>query len=150
MTAYPDTSYLCSIYRRQIHTPRALAYRRKFSEPLPFTRLLEFEFIQAIRLQIFLHEADRTKGYSEGEADQMVADWEADIAAGLNVLVPADTDAVLRLARVYSLQRTAKGGHRTLDILHVATAIHLGAQAFLTFDARQRQLALYAGLKVPL
>ena len=150
MTAYPDTSFLCSVYRKQIHTPQALAYRRAMTAPLPFTRLLEFEFIQAIRLQIFLHEADRTKGYSGREADQMIADWEADIAAGLNVLVPADTDAVLRLARSYSLQRTAKGGHRTLDILHVATAVHLGAKTFLTFDDRQRKLARYANLKVPL
>ena len=150
MTAYPDTSFLCSVYRKQIHTPQALAYRRAMTTPLPFTRLLEFEFIQAIRLQIFLHEADRTKGYSGREADQMIADWEADIAAGLNVLVPADTDAVLRLARSYSLQRTAKGGHRTLDILHVATAVHLGAKTFLTFDDRQRKLARYANLKVPL
>jgi len=150
MTVYPDTSFLCSVYRKQIHTPQALAYRRAMTSPLPFTRLLEFELIQAIRLQIFLHEADRTKGYSEREADQMIADWEADIAAGLNVLVPADTDAVLRLARSYSLQRTAKGGHRTLDILHVATAVHLGAKTFLTFDDRQRKLARYANLKVPL
>ena len=87
MTVYPDTSFLCSIYRKQIHTPQALAYRRTISSPLPFTRLLEFEFIQAIRLQIFLHDADRAKGYSENEANQMIADWEEDIAAGLNVLV---------------------------------------------------------------
>jgi len=49
-----------------------------------------------------------------------------------------------------SRQRTAKGGNRTLDILHVATAVHLGAKQFLTFDARQRELAKYAGLRVPL
>ena len=79
----------------------------------------------------------------------MIADWESDVAAGLNVLVPSDADAVLRLARTYSLQRTAHKGHRTLDILHVATAIHLGAKEFLTFDGRQRALANYAGLKVP-
>jgi predicted nucleic acid-binding protein len=150
MTVYPDTSFLCSVYRRQVHTPRALAYKTSMTSPLPFTRLLEFEFIQAVRLQVFLHEADKTKGYSGLEADQVVADWEADIAAGLNILVPADTDAVLRLARVYSLQRTSEGGHRTLDILHVATAVHLGAKTFLTFDERQRKLARYAGLKVPL
>lgn len=135
---------------KRAHTPQALAYRRKMTKPLPFTRLLEFEFIQAVRLQILLHGADRTKGYSESQADQVVADWEADIAAGLNLLVPADADAVLRLARVYSLQCTASGGHRTLDILHVATAVHLGAKLFLTFDERQRKLARYAGLKVPL
>lgn len=150
MTVYADTSFLCSIYRKQVHTPQALAYRETLTSPLPFTRLLEFEFIQAIRLQIFLHESDRTRGYTVNAADQMIADWEADIAAGFNALVPADTDAILRLARTYSLQHTACGGHRTLDILHVATAVHLGASTFLTFDARQRKLARHAGLDVPL
>lgn len=150
MIVYPDTSFLCSLYRKQEHTPRALRYREAMTEPLFFTSLLEFEFIQAIRLQVWLHAADRKKGYSEKEADQMMADWELDVAAGENVLVPNDANAVLRLARTFSLQRTAGGGHRTLDILHVATAVHLGAQEFLTFDERQRKLAAYAGLGVPL
>jgi predicted nucleic acid-binding protein len=149
MIAYPDTSFLCSVYRRQVHTPKALAYRRGMKEPLPFTRLLEFEFIQAIRLQIWLHASDKSKGYSEREADHMIADWETDVASGLNVLVPSDADAVLRLARTYSLNRTALKGHRTLDILHVATAVHLGAREFLTFDERQHALAIHAGLRVP-
>ncbi len=58
-------------------------------------------------------------------------------------------DAVLGLASTYSRQRTAQGGNRTLDILHVATAVHLRAAEFLTFDARQQKLARQAGLKVP-
>jgi predicted nucleic acid-binding protein len=148
--AYPDTSFLCSIYREQAHSPIADAYRAAMTEPLPFTRLLEFEFIQAIRLQVWLHAQDRQKGYTAHEADQMLVDWEADVAAGLNQLVQNDADAVLHYARSLSLQRTDAGGHRTLDILHVATAVHLGAKEFLTFDQRQRKLARYAGLKTPL
>ena len=62
MSVYPDTSFLCSVYRKQVHTPQALVYRSSMPSPLPFTRLLEFEFIQAVRLQIILNEADRTKG----------------------------------------------------------------------------------------
>lgn len=89
------------------------------------------------------------KGYSEREADQMIADWERDVAKGLNLLVPCDMDAVLRLAPTFSMKRTGLGGHRTLDVLHVATAVHLGAQVFLTFNARQRELAEHAGLHVP-
>jgi predicted nucleic acid-binding protein len=150
MIAYPDTSFLCSVYRKQIHTPAALTYKEAMTEPLCFTRLLEFEFLQAIELQVWLHSADRKKGYSRREADQMIDDWETDIASGLNELVPCDSDAVLRLAGFYSEQRTAQGGHRSLDILHVATAVHLGAKEFLTFDERQRALAKHAGLKLPL
>ena len=150
MIAYPDTSFLCSLYREQVHSERADAYRESMREPLHFTRLLEFEFLQAIELQVWLHATDRKKGYARREADQMLKDWEADIASGLNKLVPSDSDAVLRLAGSYSQNRTAQGGHRSLDILHVATAIHLGAKEFLTFDERQRTLAQHAGLQLPL
>jgi predicted nucleic acid-binding protein len=150
MIAYPDTSFFCSLYREQVHSERADAYRVTMTEPLHFTRLLEFEFLQAIELQVWLHATDRKKGYARRKADQMLEDWETDIASGLNKVVPYDSDAVFRLAGSYSKNRTTQGGHRSLDILHVATAIHLGAKEFLTFDERQRMLAHHAGLKIPL
>jgi predicted nucleic acid-binding protein len=40
-------------------------------------------------------------------------------------------------------------GIRSLDILHVASAIVLGFPEFITFDHRQRALAKAAGLQVP-
>jgi predicted nucleic acid-binding protein len=149
MTAYPDTSFLCSLYREQEHSPLADDYRDSMSEPLHFTRLLEFEFLQSIELQVWLNAADRSKGYPRHVADQIIADWQADVAAGLNRVVSFDMDAVLGLASTYSRQRTARGGNRTLDILHVATAVHLRAREFLTFDGRQKKLARHAGMKVP-
>jgi predicted nucleic acid-binding protein len=36
------------------------------------------------------------------------------------------------------------------DILHVATAIHLGVRDFLTFDGNQKRLAEAEGLVVPI
>ncbi|MCF7734106.1 MAG: PIN domain-containing protein [Akkermansiaceae bacterium] len=148
MIHYADTSFLCSIYRKQDHSAEADALREAMTEPLYFTGLLEFEFLQAIELQVWLHSRDRSKGYSRREANGMIADWETDVATGNNRIVVADMDAVLRLSRALSLQSTAQGGHRTVDILHVATAVHLGARVFLTFDARQQILARHAGLEV--
>lgn len=149
MIHYADTSFLCSIYRIQEHSAVADVIRESMAEPLHFTSLLEFEFLQAIELQVWLHSRDKTKGYSRREANRMISEWETDISTGINRLVSFDMDAVLRLSRSLSSQTTAKGGHRTLDIFHVATAVHLGAGRFLTFDARQRELAIHAGLEVP-
>lgn len=149
MIHYADSSFLCSIYRVQVHSVAANRLRQGIAEPLHFTSLLEFEFLQAIELQVWLHSRDKAKGYARREADRMIADWEKDIATGINRLVSFDMDAVLRHSRSLSGQTTAKGGHRTLDIFHVATAVHLGASRFLTFDARQRALAIHAGLEVP-
>jgi predicted nucleic acid-binding protein len=44
---------------------------------------------------------------------------------------------------------TPRLGCRTMDILHVACAVEIGASAFLTFDKRQAELARFAGLDVP-
>lgn len=149
MNVYTDTSFLCAYYREQENSDAADAFRAELTAPLPYSRLLEFEFRQAVELQVWLHDQDRTKGYTRREADLMLADWESDIAAGLNVLVPVDHDRVLGLALELARQHTARGGHRTLDILHVATAVHLQAETFLTFDTRQRALADRLGLRVP-
>lgn len=149
MIHYADTSFLCSIYRTQEHSAAADRLRLALDEPLHYTSLLEFEFLQAIDLQVWLHSNDRTRGYGRREADGMVAAWVDDVSSGLNRLVPMDMDAVLRLSKSLSIQTTAKGGHRTLDVLHVATALYLGAKKFLTFDTRQKALAEHAGLEVP-
>ena len=141
--------FLCAVYRVQINHHEAKAYWPSLSGPLSYTSLLEFEFMQATRLQVFLHSSDRTKGMNQYQADQIVADWEADIAAGIVQQVSYDAEAVNKLARAYSDLYTTRGGHRSLDLLHVATAIHLGARKFLTFDARQKALAKIVGLKVP-
>jgi predicted nucleic acid-binding protein len=42
----------------------------------------------------------------------------------------------------------AKVGTRTLDTLHVASALELRATEFWTFDDRQAKLAKAVGLKV--
>jgi predicted nucleic acid-binding protein len=39
-------------------------------------------------------------------------------------------------------------GHRTMDILHVATALHTAAGKFISFDENQRKLAMAEGLKL--
>ena len=53
------------------------------------------------------------------------------------------------LARLYIHQAgsTPTLGTRSLDVLHVACALELKLRHFLTFDTRQRQLAVAAGLK---
>jgi len=150
MNDYPDTSFLCAVYREQDNSNAADEYRDQMTGPLCVSTLLVFEFRQAIRLQVWLHGQDKKKGYSQVEADQMLTDWESDIAAGHVVIVPTDADAVLRMAEHLSDTHTALTGNRTLDILHIATAKHLSAKNFLSFDARQKKLAKAAGLKTPL
>ena len=59
-----------------------------------------------------------------------------------------DRSQAHRIAETLSAKHTGGRGHRIVDILHVATALHLGKAEFLTFDANQRRLAAAEGLRV--
>jgi predicted nucleic acid-binding protein len=148
MIAFPDTSFLCALYRRQDDSPAAAAYFQDLPEALPVSGLLLFEFRQSLRFQAWLHARDKGRGFPQADCDGALADLQTDLDTGALVVVAAAWPDVHRLAETISKRHTNSGGHRTLDVLHVATALHLGAKEFLTFDANQRKLAAAEKLKV--
>lgn len=52
-------------------------------------------------------------------------------------------------ARNLALRFTARLGARSLDVLHVGSALAIGVELFQTFDRVQLRLARAAGLKPP-
>lgn len=83
---------------------------------------------------------------SEREAQQFCSHFEADREAGLwlEVALPEMAfETCIRLARQHGPRLSV----RTLDTLHVASALELHAERFWTFDDRQAKLAHSEGLK---
>ncbi len=150
MIAYPDTSFLCALYRTQDNSPQALAHRAGMTEPLHVTRLLLWEFRQSVRFQAYRHSHNRQVGYPLREAEKMISDVNDDLYAGMVISVELNFVDILVTGERISKSRTCSGGHRSFDLLHVATALELGAREFLTFDANQIALATAEGLAVPL
>ena len=150
MTAFADTSFLCSLYRRQVFSPRANAYMAQRGTPLPISSLLLLEFRQSLRLQVRLHCSDKTKGFPRPAALQMLKDLQSDLRSRVLEVMPVDWSDVHQIAEHLSARHTEENGHRLADILHVATALHLGSSEFLTFDAYQRRLAEAEGMDVPI
>ena len=149
MSHFTDTSFLCALYRTQPQSPLADKYMRGLPGALCVSSLLLLEFRQSVRLQTRLHRQDRTKGFPALEGEQMLRSLQADIAAGVLANVPADWAEVHHQAEKLSARHTSTEGYRFADILHVATALHLGVTEFLTFDGQQKKLALAEGLRVP-
>ncbi len=149
MKAYPDTSFLCALYRLQANSQEAAAYFAALPGPLEVTTLLLYEFKQGVRFQIRLHRHDRFKGYSQAEGTKMLLDLKSDLISGEVLTVPAPWQQIHIAAERLSELHTVAGGHRSMDILHVATAIELGFRKFLTFDSNQKKLAEAEGLVVP-
>jgi predicted nucleic acid-binding protein len=130
-----DTSFLFSLFGRDTHTGAAQLWARQARQPIAVSVLAHFEFDNAIRFAAF------RKASAQADALNSLAAFEADLKAGNLHRVPCDlADVVAEAARLSSLH-TLNGGHRSFDILHVATASVLKAATFLTFDANQRRLA---------
>jgi predicted nucleic acid-binding protein len=149
MTSFPDTSFLCSFYRSQEHSPRVDDFLAAHPAPLPVSSLLLLEFRQSTRLQSRLHRQDHTKGFPSAEGQAMLRALQADLYGGIFEIVPVDWQEVHHLAEMLSAKHTEARGHRLVDILHIATALNLGAEEFLTFDIQQKALALAEGMHVP-
>lgn len=144
MHAYPDTSFLFNLYVAQAHTARAAAHFAVMKEPLHLTSLNRFELVNAIQLALYRNTIKAK------HAEAALAAVEDDLATGATVLAPCDWAAMHGRALQIASHYTGKGGHRGFDILHVATALELGAKEFLTFDAKQSELAKAVGLKAKL
>ena len=150
MSPFPDTSFLCALYREQDNSKRADRRFNLLREPLAVSSLLLLEFRQSVRLQIGLHDRDKTKGFSRIEGTRMLEDLKSDLDSGVLRTVLIEWVAIHAIAERLSGEHTISGCHRLTDILHVATSLHLGAEEFLTFDANQKRLARAEGLKVSL
>lgn len=148
MKAYPDTSFLCAFYVKQTNSGLAAAYAATMKEPLHITELVRFEFRQSLRFQVWRRSSNAREGLARADAETALDQLEADLACGVAVVVPCHLGEVLRRADDLSKRHTMTEGHRSFDILHVAAAIQLDAQEFLTFDEQQRKMAQMEGLKV--
>ncbi len=138
MTICADSSFLASKYVPGAHS--AEADRRMLQLPMVWlTPLNRAELAHAIHYQVFRGR------FSSTEASLAWQDFEDDCVQGIWILIDLPEtmwNASIDLARRYGPTL----GVRTLDSLHVACALELGAKRFWTFDERQARLAEAAGL----
>jgi len=138
---YADPSALLKLY---IHEPASAAmnaWRGRTKGALPMAPHGRLEIVNGICLAAF-----RKILTAEAMSDAL-ASFHEDLAEGRYVEADVLWRSTLRRAAELSRAHTPALGCRTLDVLHVATAVELGLRNFVTFDGRQRRLAKAAGLK---
>lgn len=149
MIWFADTSFFCSLYREDAHSPHADALSELHRGEIVLSSLIGFEFRQSIRLQVRQHHADKTTGISKENAAKVLRLFQGDTQSGVFRLMMPDWPEVHTMAEILSAKHTETEGCRFADILHVATALQLGCGGFLTFDSCQGELARKEGLGVP-
>lgn len=134
MSAYADTSFLVSLYTPDANSPEAAARMRRLGLPVILSEFGELELINALQLRLFRNELPPAKVRAAAAA------FRDDVTGGILAILPT-TDALFAEARRISRRWSKTLGTRTLDVIHVASALVLGADTFHTFDQRQRRLA---------
>lgn len=98
------------------------------------------ECTHAIELHVF------RKAITRSEADRALQKFQEHRSQNLWRESPLP-DQAFEVCAQLAQRHAARLGVRTLDTLHVASALELKVERFWTFDERQAKLALAAGLK---
>jgi predicted nucleic acid-binding protein len=142
MDAYFDSAIIVKLYVKEANSPDAIRLVGAYVAPYLLTQWQTLEVKNAIRLKAFRREI------TAAEMKQSIAAFEQDTATG-RWRRPIYTAAIVeQKADELSAAHSAILGCRTLDIIHVAAALVIGAGEFVTFDGRQGAMAKQAGLTV--
>jgi len=138
LIVYADSSFLVSSYTVDAHSIEADS-RRALLPTILITPFVRAEVCAALHQQVFQRRV------SLAQVNNAWRDFEQDGNNG--TLTPIDCPlAALNLTVDIAKRFAPTLGVRTLDSLHVACALELGAQRFWTFDERQARLAEAVGL----
>jgi predicted nucleic acid-binding protein len=139
---YVDPSALRSLYVHDDRSKRFAAWRTRVGDPLPLTRFSRSELANAIML------GAHRGALPAHEAQAALSELDSDIRDGRLALVDSLFRRTLDLACKLSEQHTGRLGTRTLDVIHVASALTMRASHLVSYDERQLSLAKVVGLKV--
>ncbi|HEV7925004.1 MAG TPA: type II toxin-antitoxin system VapC family toxin [Verrucomicrobiae bacterium] len=142
MVAVADTGFIASLYLEESTSQAADAALGTERAPLLLTPLAVLELRNAFNRSV------QRQRITTAQRDALWQDVEADIASGFLVPTPVASNELHEKARQLSDRYTPTLGTRSLDLLHIAAALVLGAKEFFSFDDKQRKAAAGEGLKV--
>jgi predicted nucleic acid-binding protein len=152
MRAYADTSFLVRLVSQEPGTAAAVADYRSLGRPaIFFLPLHALEVSNAIRQRAFHLRRSAPASERAGinrEREAALSMLRKFIARGGFVEISVDLDRAIDVARALSEKHTVRLGCRGFDLLHVALALELECDTFLTSDDIQGDLARAEGLDV--
>lgn len=142
MSTYADTGFVVTLYKTESTTVRAAALMAKQKQSVRMSQFGEIEFINALHLAVFRKEV------TPQEAALKRRWFQEDIANGIFTISPVPAALLFTKTAELADRHSARIGTRSLDLMHVAAAIILETDTFLSFDERQRKVAKAEGLKI--
>jgi predicted nucleic acid-binding protein len=140
VTVYVDTSALVAVYVTEAHSPAARRVLRRHGA-IPFTALHRLELRNSLELLV------GRALLSSRERDGLVTQIQEDRHAGRLMETAVDWQVIFTIAGDLSVVHAKRYLARSLDLLHVATAVALKCERFVSGDRRQLRTARAAKLR---
>jgi predicted nucleic acid-binding protein len=141
-TVYADPSALLKLYLHEPESYKMSAWRAKIRGPLSVTHHGRVELVNGIAL------AAHRKLIDERAFNAALAALDDDFEQGRYLQADLLWRATLKRAAELSREHSRNLGTRSLDVLHVASALELEFRSFVSFDTRQQNLVKVVGLKL--
>ena len=139
---YVDTSVIVKLYIKEDLSFEVSNWIKTNDEAIPLTAFHELEFKNALYLKQFRAEI------TEDQVHKVLFKFEDHHMTGVYYRPSLNWTDTITLAIDLARTHTKQTGARSLDILHVASALAIKADRFLTLDERQATLAASAGLNL--
>ena len=139
---YLDTSVIVKLYIKEEYSRDTSHWLKENNEAIPLPSFHALDLINAIHLKQFKTEI------TLDETRLIMSRFAEHEKSGIYYRPQLDWSAIFNHAIDLSKKYSASIGSRSLDILHVASALSINADRFLTLDDRQTRLAALAGLKI--
>lgn len=138
---YVDPGALLRLYLNEPGSRAMAVWRGKVRGSLPVTHHGRVELVNGIALAAHRQLIDEPT--FQAALDALDDDFEQGRYMQADLLWRAALNRAADLSRSFSRAL----GTRSLDVLHVASALELGLRTFVTFDTRQQNLVKAVGLK---
>jgi len=139
LSIYADSSLFVSLYLPDRHFKQAQRLGAQHAR-VWLTPLHRAELANVVAQQLFM------KKISADQAQKVLREFQGDREARF-WMEASLADTVFERCVQLTQQYGSRVALRTLDTLHIASALELGAERFWTFDVRQTKLARAVGLK---
>jgi predicted nucleic acid-binding protein len=152
MRVYPDTSFLVRLVTEEPGTETAQAEYHRLGRPAMFYLPLHaLEVANAVRQRAFhLRRSAPASGRAaiRREMETALSLLSRFVARRVLIESSVEMESAIEIARSLSAKHTERLGCRGFDLLHVALALELECEAFLTADRIQGALARAESLDV--
>ena len=141
--AYWDTSCVLALYAPEEISSQAVELASLENGPIHSSAILEFEMTFAV------HAKEARGEIPSGSSGRVLSQFQTDLQRGHFLLVPLGIDikACTKDIAARTLQAQPPVFLRTLDGIHIATALELGSSELITADVKMAAAATLLGIK---